>query len=225
MADIGTRWPCPVCLGATMEKVAVHGQDHLTVDHCPRCGGLWLERGEVGRLRARPEKALWAQVDRREAPRPRCHSCHAHLDPDVDECPACGHRVQLLCPPCQHPMDRARYGELTLDVCARCKGVWFDHHELAAIWKLQLGDALTVRRSAPGESVELASYVLLDALMWHPGLLYYGAAGAAQAASAAVQGIANAPEIAVGAVEAVGEAAEGVFEVVMGVVAALFEGL
>jgi Zn-finger nucleic acid-binding protein len=219
-----TRWPCPVCLGATLEKVVLAGRETLTLDHCPRCGGVWLERGEVAQLRARRPEALWAGIERRAAPKPRCHSCHTHLDADADRCPACGHRVQLHCPPCQHPTDRARHGDLTLDVCRRCQGVWFDHHELAGVWKLELDRSLALRRSDTS-GAEVASWVLLDALTYSPGLVFYGAHAATEVVAAAAHGVGNAPGVLGAAVEVAGNAAEGVFEVLLEAVAAIFDGL
>ena len=222
MAEPETRWPCPVCLGATMEKVSVAGPDALTLDHCPRCGGVWLDAGEVPRLRARTSDALWSRVDRREPPSPRCHACHALLGSDADACPACGHRVSLLCPPCSHPMERGRHGELTLDVCRRCRGVWFDHHELDALWKLELGEAALRRRTGDGQ-IDAASDVLLHTLFFAPDLMFYGAYAATEVVAAGARGVAHAPEAVTAAVEVAGAAAEGVFEAIVEAVASIFD--
>jgi hypothetical protein len=67
--------------------------------------------------------------------------------------------------------------------------------------------------------------VLLDALTWSPHLVLYGAHAATEVVAAAAQGVAHAPEIVTAGVEAVGSAAEGVFEVLLEAVAAIFEGL
>jgi len=34
------------------------------------------------------------------------------------------------CPECHQPMSSKRAGEVIIDECAQCKGIWFDHHEL-----------------------------------------------------------------------------------------------
>src|SRR5215207_799536 len=82
---IETRWPCPVCIGARMDKV--HVQDAsgvLTLDTCPRCGGLWFERGEVGRLAGRKPSAISAHVPTRaDRVKPPCLECHTPLDRDA----------------------------------------------------------------------------------------------------------------------------------------------
>jgi len=38
---------CPVCLD---EELVEHIRDGIEVDHCPRCRGLWLDRGELEKL-------------------------------------------------------------------------------------------------------------------------------------------------------------------------------
>lgn len=38
---------CPVCLEA---ELVPHIRDGIEVDHCPRCRGMWLDRGELEKL-------------------------------------------------------------------------------------------------------------------------------------------------------------------------------
>lgn len=38
---------CPVCLDT---ELVPHIRDGIEVDHCPRCRGLWLDRGELEKL-------------------------------------------------------------------------------------------------------------------------------------------------------------------------------
>ena len=109
----------------------------------------------------------------------------------------------------------------TLDVCRKCRGVWFDHHELSAIWTLQLDHAVAARR-AGGSAAGDASLVLLDSLIWAPDLLFLSAHGAVHALGAAGEAIANGPEAIGGAVEVVGEAAASVFELIVDIVGGIF---
>ena len=67
------------------------------------------------------------------------------------------------------------------------------------------------------------SGVLLDVLMWHPGLVFYGAHAAGNLVAGSVNVLANAPEAASGVVEAAGEAATSVFEVIMEIIGSFFE--
>lgn len=238
MTRTETRLPCPACLAVKMQKVRVGQGGELVLDYCDRCGGVWFEAGEVQVLRARRPAALWARVPQRDDVSPaRCHSCHAHIDPDAERCPACGQAVQLHCPECDQPMERARHADLTLDVCKRCKGVWFDHHELAAIWTLERGRARE-RRKEPAVSAgsdgaratELAGAdALADALLFMPDVVFYGAHAAGHVLSGAAEALAHAPsalgdvaEAAGGLAGVIGDAAASVFEALVEIVGGIF---
>ena len=105
-------------------------------------------------------------------------------------------------------MTRRAHQGLTLDVCQRCRGIWFDHHELAALWRLNLAEA--ARRHGRGtDALGIGGDVLMDAMIWTPGLVLHGAAGAAQVGGAAI--------------EVVGSAAEGVFSAVLDIISSLFD--
>lgn len=225
MAEIAPRWPCPVCLGVTLEKAPVPAAGELLLDHCPRCGGIWFEPGEVQLLRLQPPAALWANVPRRDdVSRAQCHSCHAFTERDALRCVACGQQTQFDCPACQQRMEQARYGDLTLDVCKRCRGVWFDHHELAAIWEIEWKKAMKHRRKLArrADGVTDGSLVLLDALMFAPDLMFYGAHAAGHLAVSSVDALSHAPGALGAAAEAVGEAASSVFETLVEIVAGIF---
>ena len=213
------RWPCPVCLGVKMDKVrmdgsAAHGMSAgqpLILDHCSRCGGMWFELGEVQRLRGQRPEALRAHVPARDRKhRAQCHSCRAFLDRDSPACGACGAKTQLACPACVRPMLQVPRAGVTLDVCARCKGVWFDHHELEAIWRMERS-RVAARNDGHGADV------VAEALLWTgPDVAFLGAVGAAQVAD-------GAAEAAPAFLEGVAEAAGNVFESLVEIVAGLFE--
>ncbi len=213
------RWPCPVCLGVKMDKVrmdgpAAHGTSAgrpLILDHCSRCGGMWFELGEVQRVRRQPPEALRARVPVRDRKhRAQCHSCRAFLDRDSPVCGACGAKTQLACPACEQPMLQVPRAGVTLDICTKCKGVWFDHHELEAIWQMERSRVVT-RGDGRGADV------VAEALLWtDPDVALLGAAGAAQVADAAAE---TAPAL----LEGVTEAAGNVFESLVEIVASLFE--
>jgi len=120
-------------------------------------------------------------------------------------------------------MRQASHDMLTLDVCKRCKGVWFDHHELEAIWKLER-DKLIARRegSKLARAAEDGSEVLFETLIWAPDLVFYGAHAAGHVVAATAQGLSHAPEVLAGAADVVGEAASSVFEVIVEIVAGIF---
>lgn len=215
VGPIETRWPCPVCVGVAMEKAQLGGKaGGLTIDYCPRCGGLWFDRGEVGQLAQRAPAVIREFVTERvDRVRPPCQSCLAPLDRDAEKCPACGHRNVLDCPVCDRPMERRPHAGLVLDLCTKCHGVWFDNAELSAIWRMNVAAATTRARSGRrGRGAEAASVggdVLLSAMFWTPDLVLYGGMAAGHAAGAAA--------------EVVGSAAEGVFATIMEIISGLFE--
>lgn len=230
MPELAPRLPCPVCLGVNMDKAVIGTEAPVEIDHCRRCGGVWLEYGEVRQLRDQPAAALWTAVAKRKSEAlPPCHNCHTPFARDLEACPACGWRNVLDCPSCDRPMKRETRDGLTLDVCRVCKGVWFDHHELGTIWNVQASLALQTRSGTATSRTADAGDVLLDVMWYAPTLPYYGAMGAAHAVSGLAQGaahlpgmIGSAPEAAVGMVEAAGDAAGGVFEVIAGIIEAIF---
>jgi Zn-finger nucleic acid-binding protein len=229
-----TRLPCPVCLGVAMQKTTARGvSTAVTLDVCPRCGGIWFERGEARELARQSPESLWTQVPRRTAPvRPPCHGCGAPLDRDAERCAACGQRNVLRCPMCDLEMDRRTQGGIVLDVCRRCEGVWFDHAELTELWRLS-ALAWSARAKEPGRggaAAEVAGEALLHTLFWAPDLVVHGAAAATHVAGAAVQSLGSlassgaAAEAATHAIDAAGGVAEGVFSLIADIIGGLFDG-
>ena len=211
MTHVETRYPCPVCLGATLEKTTIDVPSSFVLDHCVRCGGAWFDKGEVHKLRTGTPEHLWKQIARREGLHAmQCHSCSQLLERTNGMCPACGWTVALDCPICLRPMETAEHAGLTLDACRHCMGVWVDHHELLDLWKLEFSAALT-RRTGMTEG---AAWVIADAVT-DPFLLYYGANAAGHALSA---GVHATPEI----IGAAGDAAGSVFEAIAEFIAGFF---
>jgi Zn-finger nucleic acid-binding protein len=224
------RLPCPVCLGVQMEKVFIgDGRFELTLDHCQRCGGVWFEKGEAQRLARFAPSDLWKHIPPRQtAPSPPCHGCHAPLDRDAEACPACGTKNLLQCPVCARTMERRTHGTLFLDVCANCKGVWFDHAELRSVWSLAIADLSRKRTGRGAEALAVGGDVLLESLFWAPGLTLHAGAAVAHGIGSAAGALGNvsldgAAGAAMGAAEAVGGAAEGVFSTILEIISSIFD--
>lgn len=220
MTELETRLPCPVCIGTRMEKVGLVG-GATNVDCCRRCGGVWFEQGEVhrvGRLDAtRTMRRLGASLDVSRAP---CHGCHAPLGRDTDTCPACGHDVHLDCPACRRTMAAVALEDMRLDVCRSCRGVWFDRHEIVAIWSDQVRSILAARR---GQSTTTHSNLLLvDALSYSPDVVFYGIRAAGDLGGSAGGALAGAADAVGAAAEVAGDVAAGVLEVVAGIIGGFF---
>ena len=95
------------------------------------------------------------------------------------------------------------------------EGVWFDHHELEAIWEMER-DRFLAR--GPGGKVarptEVGSEVLFQTVFWAPDLVFVGAHAAGHTVAAAAE--------ASTALGAVGDAAGSVFETILEIVAGIF---
>ena len=91
------------------EKVAVRGPN-VTIDKCPRCAGVFLEKNELLRISGdfRLNKYLRDKVA---------------LDSDS----------QLVCPHCGGIMDLEQIAGVEVEVCLTCFGLWLDGGELEAL--------------------------------------------------------------------------------------------
>ena len=122
-------------------------------------------------------------------------------------------------------MDIAEQNGMRLDYCANCKGVWFDHDELTAVWKLEASE-LVKRR---GGDAAVGGAVLLDTLMYDPFLMYYGLHAAGHVAGAAASALSHAPQLASAAPEVIGEVAgaasevaASIFETIVEIISGIF---
>lgn len=219
---IESRIACPVCLGVHMVKESPP-QRNVTLDLCRRCGGIWFEPGEFRLLRSGPRVDLATSL--LSTPHSgRCHACMAILRRDADSCLACGVPNKIDCPQCACPTRRTTHDGLTLDVCTRCRGVWFDRHEISAIWTVAI--ATVVEAGGANSSRALSATAdgsagLLEALVYSPDLGAVVVEGSLHVAGSAIEGLAAAPEAAGFVVEAAGV----VFEALVSMVGAALDGL
>jgi Zn-finger nucleic acid-binding protein len=222
--------PCPVCVGVQMEKVRLRaGVRILVLDHCPRCGGVWFEKGEAQQLTQLSPIELWKHVPpRQDIPRPPCHGCNTPLDRDAERCDVCRRKNELSCPVCDRTMERRVHDGLVLDVCASCRGVWFDHKELKHVWQLSLNTEAQRRSGRGSQALAVGGEVMLESLFWAPDLVLHAGAAAASGVGEVVGAIGGvslegAAHAAMGAAEVVGGAAEGVFSFIVEIIGSLFD--
>lgn len=223
MPSVRVRRPCPVCLGTNLTNVEVGDSGTLVLEHCARCGGVWFPAGGVERVRRVGSEVLWRAIAAKpETPRMACRGCTMRLPRDAAVCPACGWSNQVDCPVCLVPMEVGAVGGTRLDACRRCKGTWFDHVELKAIWDAQFQVALgKVPRPGAGSRAMVGEGALgvAEVLAWNPGL----AAGLVQLAaeSGGNMGdvLAASPNAVGGLGEAIGETASSVFEKLIEIIA------
>jgi Zn-finger nucleic acid-binding protein len=224
MTQLETRYPCPVCPGATLMKSVVREQPQLTIDHCARCGGVWFDYGEVQQLRRSEPKVLWELVaEQPHVHQMQCRECEAFVGRNDEKCAACGRQNQLDCPRCGQSLHVESYGEWRFDACTECRGVWFDRHELTAIWRMELTAAIEARqqRFSAGQNARDGGLVLLDALTFDPWLTFYGLRALSDV-SAGADVLGAVPDVASGAGEVIAEAASSVFETIVEIMGGIF---
>jgi Zn-finger nucleic acid-binding protein len=207
-----SRWPCPVCVGILMEKKHVSGPGSgLALDFCPRCGGMWFDRGEVTEVARQDQSVLNGMVfDERTRINPPCQKCRTPLDRNAEKCRVCGRKNVLRCPVCDREMERRPIHGVMLDVCRKCEGVWFDNAELTSIWRMNTLALAEKRRGTGSEVADVGANVLFETMFWAPDLVVQGG-------FAAAEGLGAAAEVA-------GSAAEGIFSTIAELIGGLFDG-
>ena len=129
---------CCLKCNSIMDRTRI---DDIEVDHCPRCGGLWLDHGECERL----TKKMVSDVERLKklvAPRPG--------PPPVPT------EVEATCPACTGDLRELPLGGIHIDYCTRCKGVFLDRGELDATLAA-LGDQKITLAQLFATAAEVAS--------------------------------------------------------------------
>lgn len=87
----------------------------LEVDLCPRCGGLWLDRGEITRAARLPD----AELTRLRT-----------LLTDVGGPPPLPADDVVACPACDGRLSEVVLGSVHVDYCGTCHGIFLDRGEL-----------------------------------------------------------------------------------------------
>lgn len=104
---------CPEC----HEPLVVYEMDGVEIDHCLRCRGTWLDRGELVLL----AEIVGAGSDDMTAALER-----SVRGPKTDRrCPRCRRRLRLI--------RLGRDGSIETDRCARGHGLWLDAGEMLAV--------------------------------------------------------------------------------------------
>jgi uncharacterized protein len=106
---------CCVKCTSILDKARI---EDVEVDHCPSCGGLWLDHGEIERL---AKRKLPTDLDRLR-----------RLLGERKGPPAVPSEGLPTCPACTSPMKEAVLGTVTIDYCTRCKGFFLDRGEFDA---------------------------------------------------------------------------------------------
>jgi hypothetical protein len=110
MAD-ATNLCCVKC-NSILDRATFEG---LEIDLCPKCGGLWLDRGEITRTAKLPTEELArlrTLLTGRSGPPPV---------PTENKAP---------CPACPGSLNEVMLGDVHVDYCNKCHGLFLDKGEL-----------------------------------------------------------------------------------------------
>jgi Zn-finger nucleic acid-binding protein len=105
---------CCVKCNSILDKATFQG---LEVDLCPKCGGLWLDRGEITRA---------AKLSAAEMARLRGLLTGQAGPPPVPT------ESIAPCPVCPGSLSEVLLGSVHVDYCGRCQGIFLDRGELEA---------------------------------------------------------------------------------------------
>lgn len=103
----------------------------VEIDRCPKCGGIWLDGGEIKEL-----------VARRRSP-----AGDAQLEAAIDQLsraqPLGGTRPMVVgdaihrpCPACAGKLTNVYFAQTQIEHCNKCQGVFLDRGELARAMQL-----------------------------------------------------------------------------------------
>lgn len=127
----------------------------LEIDSCPECFGLWFDGEELSRLFC--SRTLAERILEEDAL------------PDVVS-PARKEGQERSCPSCREPMRPSTMGDVTLDYCLRCRGIWMDHGELLRVVELyrkgEAGNLLILNQLAEGLRAEARRENFVKAAVW-----------------------------------------------------------
>ena len=103
--------------GCPLDTRTIH---QIEVDICPQCGGIWLDKGEIVRMRKLKAQEI-EHFEYKPAPQ---------LPPPTQA---------SVCPICAKPLKAFQYanGAATLSTCAELHGLWVPELELEKIAAMQ----------------------------------------------------------------------------------------
>lgn len=112
--------PCPLCENELLRPLRV---SHVEIDTCPRCHGLWFDRGELERFPDRPPVRSFLAMKGQTFS--RCRKSGHPVGRAEAVCPTC-RSGPVRCPACGERLRRVVTSASPVDVCPSCEGVWLD---------------------------------------------------------------------------------------------------
>ncbi len=114
---------CPAC--SNLMIVVEH--EHIELDYCPDCAGVWFDAGEL---------ELLLETMQLEQSFLSIENILTSFEVKSDE-------KKRKCPICRKKMKKATVGhdpEVLIDVCSRNDGLWFDSGEVGQLISQALGN-------------------------------------------------------------------------------------
>ncbi len=103
---------CTKC-NNVMDRSEVRG---VEIDVCSGCGGIWLDRGELIKLKLKAGKRTIKSLQ--------------PDDVEVLKVPPTSGRVKLPCPVCDGKLAALQVERIAVEICEKCGGLFLDHGEL-----------------------------------------------------------------------------------------------
>ena len=110
MADL----KCPVCVDSVLTK---HNENGTDVDYCEKCGGIWLDKGELNKI---------------------THPTDGDIEFCSHETTQKNFITEHLCPLCTNGTKLVEtyfieYSDIRIEYCKCCGGIWLENGELDVI--------------------------------------------------------------------------------------------
>ncbi len=106
------KYECHKCwVEMDKKEIDVFGPN-ITIDVCPKCHGIWLDKGELQKILK--DKKLADYLTK-------------HIGTKS--------KSPMVCPRCGNTMDIEKVEDIEVDVCLLCGGVWLDEGEIEDLEK------------------------------------------------------------------------------------------
>lgn len=142
---------CPRCEEIDLTNVYFLGYSDILLDYCPNCGGFWLDGGEISLINKKLEeitdvkgKGFSEFLNNIHLPYwfKRIKRKSTKTDYRVDVLPLKDATLQketdLRCPFCQASLNQYKIGNITIEGCPQCKGLWLNKEELQKLEKKRI---------------------------------------------------------------------------------------
>lgn len=121
------------CLNCDREMViCVHRG--VEFDECPGCDAHWFDQGEVTQIFSQMGLRFDEGALRQGIKLPNnCRWCETSNPDGAVRCKHCEHVLGHSCPRDGRAMFHTRFGDIEIDLCPACSGLWFDGEEFRAM--------------------------------------------------------------------------------------------